>query len=44
MLPPRYSSAATRGRAEALASELGAHHTPSIIDPMIRGVMQVCTP
>ena len=38
------SSAVTRERAASLAAELGAHHTPSIIDPMIRGVMQVCTP
>ena len=35
------SSAVTRERAASLADELGAHHTPSIIDPMIRGVMQV---
>ena len=37
------SSTVTRDRAATLAGEIGAHHTPSIIDPMIRGVMQVCT-
>ena len=26
-----------------LTTYSGAHHTPSVIDPMIRGVMQVCT-
>ena len=33
------SSAATRGRAEALASELGAHHTLADIGPMVKGVI-----
>jgi len=35
------SSTVTRERAASLADEIGAHHTPSVIDPMIRGVMQV---
>ena len=33
------SSAATRGRAEALATELGAHHTLADIGPMVKGVI-----
>ena len=33
------SSAATRGRAAALAAELGAHHTLADIGPMVKGVI-----
>ena len=35
------SSQTTRDRAAALAGEIGAHHIPATIDPMIAGILQV---
>jgi NAD+ synthase (glutamine-hydrolysing) len=35
------SSAETRARAAALAAEVGAYHTSSLIEPMVRGTLQV---
>ena len=38
------SSQTTRDRAAALADEIGAHHIPATIDPMIKGILQVLLP